>query len=251
MPKKGYKQTEEHKRKIGLTSKGRVMPPRTEEHRKKLGLAHKGIKLSEEIKKKIGLANSGKRHWNYGKHWSDEAKEKMRVKQVGKKKNISDEVRRGMCEKAKNNKRSLGKHWNLSEETRRKISNSHKGEKSYLWRGGISSVNTRIRLGVDFGLWRKRVFERDKYVCQKYGLKAVKGTGKRVILHPHHIKNFSDFPELRFEVSNGITLSEKAHKEFHKKYGVKNNTQKQLEEFLCRPLMNQNYPEKFQKNILS
>jgi len=37
-------------------------------------------------------------------------------------------------------------------------------------------------------------------------------------------------------IDNGITLSEKAHREFHKKYGIKNNTNEQLEEFLARLL---------------
>jgi len=31
---------------------------------------------------------------------------------------------------------------------------------------------------------------------------------------------------------NGITLSKKAHNEFHKKYGKRNNTPEQLNEFL-------------------
>ena len=31
---------------------------------------------------------------------------------------------------------------------------------------------------------------------------------------------------------NGITLSKKAHKEFHAKYGKTNNTKEQLQEFL-------------------
>ena len=31
---------------------------------------------------------------------------------------------------------------------------------------------------------------------------------------------------------NGITLSEKTHKEFHKKYCKKNNTREQLDEFI-------------------
>ena len=48
----------------------------------------------------------------------------------------------------------------------------------------------------------------------------------------HHINNFADFPELRTAIDNGITLSKKAHQDFHKIYGVRNNTKEQLEEFL-------------------
>ncbi len=120
---------------------------------------------------------------------------------------------------------SLGrKH---SEASKIKMSKIHRGENSYLWRGGISPINELIRKGIEFRLWREAVFARDNWTCQKYGTKGGK-------LHPHHIQNFSNHPELRFAIDNGITLSEKAHREFHKKYGLKNNTQKQLEEFLLK-----------------
>jgi hypothetical protein len=190
-------------------------------------------KPKDNPKDLIEVENSGKNHWNYGKHWSEEIKQRMRLKELGKKKNISNEVRKIMSEKGKRKKNNLGKHWKLSDETKRKMSDAVKGEKSYLWKGGISSVNTRIRQGLEFRLWRESVFVRDNFTCQKYGLKAIKGTGKRVILHPHHIQNFSQFPELRFAIDNGITLSKKAHDEFHKRYGKQNNTKEQLEEFLC------------------
>lgn len=36
-------------------------------------------KLSEETKRKIKEANSGKNHWNYGRHWSAETLEKLRI----------------------------------------------------------------------------------------------------------------------------------------------------------------------------
>ena len=69
------------------------------------------------------------------------------------------------------------------------------------------------------------MFERDNFTCQKYDIRGG-------LLVAHHINNFSEFPELRFAIDNGITLSQKAHNDFHKIYGKINNTKEQLEEFL-------------------
>lgn len=66
---------------------------------------------------------------------------------------------------------------------------------------------------------------RDNYTCQATGQ-----WGGRLVVH--HINNFADFPELRMSISNGITLSDSSHREFHKKYGRRNNTREQLQEFL-------------------
>ena len=108
---------------------------------------------------------------------------------------------------------------------RKKISEALKGKKSYLWKGGINSINNTIRKGIEFRLWREAVFARDNWTCEKCKIKGGK-------LHPHHILNFAQYPELRFAIDNGITLCADCHRKFHKKYGVKNNTREQLLEFL-------------------
>mgnify|MGYP001189276499 FL=1 len=53
--------------------------------------------------------------------------------------------------------------------------------------------------------WRKLVYKRDGYKCQWPGC----GMGKK--LNAHHIKRWADFPGLRFEVSNGVTLCRYHH----------------------------------------
>jgi len=77
-------------------------------------------------------------------------------------------------------------------------------EKHNWWKGGITPKILLIREGNDYKRWRTAVFERDNYTCQICG----KHGGK---LNAHHIKSFSLFPKLRFDVSNGITLCEKCH----------------------------------------
>ena len=73
--------------------------------------------------------------------------------------------------------------------------------------------------------WRKRVYERDNYACQ------ITGDNKGGNLVAHHLYSYSDCPELRTSVDNGITLTEETHKLFHKIYGYKHNTKEQFEEF--------------------
>lgn len=65
------------------------------------------------------------------------------------------------------------------------------------------------RLSYRYRQWRKSVLERDNYTCQKCG-------AKEKVMEVHHIKSFAKYPELRDEVSNGITLCHNCHVSVHK-----------------------------------
>ena len=69
-------------------------------------------------------------------------------------------------------------------------------------------------------LWRKSVFERDNYTCQECGARSKKGLKKPVKLVGHHIKSFSEFPKLRFNINNGVTLCDDCHRKTYN-YGEK------------------------------
>ena len=90
--------------------------------------------------------------------------------------------------------------------SRRCLGKARIGKKAGNWKNGITPKNLLIRTSEKYDIWRKKVFERDNYTCQKCEQKG--GT-----LHAHHIKPFAKFPKLRFVVSNGITLCKKCHNE--------------------------------------
>ena len=159
-----------------------------------------GKKCTKETKEKMSKIRKGRKRPPFSEEWKKKLSEARR--------NISQETRQRM---------SLAKKWKPRPQ--------QIGEKNYFWKGGVTPINKKIRMSLDFSLWRKAIFERDNFTCQKC---KVNGGD----LHPHHIHNFADYPEIRFALDNGITLCEFCHRNFHKKYGNINNTKEQLEEYL-------------------
>jgi hypothetical protein len=114
----------------------------------------------------------------------------------------------------------------FSHETKIKLKESKLGSKNPNWKGGVSSEYLKLRATAPYRKWRESIYNRDNYTCQKCN----DNSGGN--LTPHHIKNYAEYPELRLDINNGITFCKKCHREFHKIYGLRHNTRKQLGGFL-------------------
>lgn len=76
------------------------------------------------------------------------------------------------------------------------------GEKHYKWLGGYSMSQHK---GTEYNTWRTSVYKRDDFKC-KIGNEDCDGK-----IEAHHILSFTKYPELRYEINNGITLCRKHH----------------------------------------
>lgn len=143
----------------------------TEETKRKISLAHKGRPKSEDHKRKLSGYSGEKASW-FGRKHSEEEKEKMSNAQKLK-----------------------------PRKTR--------GERNGMWIDGRSINRNRKTdpLSID---WRKKVFKRDNYTCQKCG-----NYGQQ--LNAHHILSWANHPDERFNVDNGVTLCKSCHILVHRK----------------------------------
>lgn len=132
-----------------------------------------------------GVLSKGRTAWNKGKKFSLESRKRM---SEGMKGRVS--------------------HWRGKHRT------DLIGENNPNWKGGVSVKNYTERKNfmssVEYKEWRRKVFERDKFVCVHCGLKN--GDGKTIKFNADHIKPYYLFPDLRLSIENGRTLCEKCHK---------------------------------------
>lgn len=157
----------------------------SEETRRKISQSEKGKVISFEQKIRVGKKLKGNKHTLGMKH-SKEAKEKMSIIHKGKKFSIEHRNKLSMANSGKKFPERCGKN--------------HPN-----WKGGVTSLNEKIRKSLEYKLWRKAIFVRDNYTCIWCGQ-----VGGR--LNADHKKPFRDYPEIRFAIDNGRTLCEDCHK---------------------------------------
>lgn len=92
---------------------------------------------------------------------------------------------------------------------------------------GYVSQRARGKQQAEQQKWAMSVKERDGFRCKNTNCNSRTG-----IMHAHHIRNYADYPEFRLEISNGITLCERCHRDFHSQFGNSRNTPEQLAEFM-------------------
>ncbi len=212
--------TEEHRKHMSESQKGKRHSVET---KIKMSLARKGFIVSEETKEKLREANIGKKHTKksllkmsgahkgernhfYGKHHTEESKEKISKNRRGI--YHTEETKKKISEALK--KSDFKGYWlgkKFKQEHKNKISKATKGANNPRWNGGIEKVKDK-RNTIEYREWRLMVFGRDNFTCQDCGKRGT-------YLEAHHIKKWKYYPQLRFKVSNGITLCKICHKKLH------------------------------------
>ena len=135
----------------------------------------------------------------------------------------------------KGHKGSISWHnWDANKRCRKCYSENNRGKSNPNYKSGLTDKErelnkNRFRSDLENKKWIKLILKRDNYTCQRCG--KIGGN-----LEAHHIENWANRPELRYEIDNGVTLCKECHRTginaFHKIYGYKNNTAKQTLEFI-------------------
>jgi transposase len=93
---------------------------------------------------------------------------------------------------------------------------SNPGPKNSAWKGGTTPERQRVYKSDGWKTTLKAVYLRDNYTCQRCRSAKQHQRG----LHAHHIKSWSEHPELRTDLANLVTLCDVCHRWVHSKANV-------------------------------
>lgn len=162
--------------------------------------------VKTEFKKGATAWNKGTKGimvaWNKGKKGlvivSDETRKKLSIARKGRKMGPMSEATKYKISESK-------KGTKMSDEAKRKMGEARRGEKNWRWIADRTKLAV-LKNGEEYRNspanreWGQQVKNRDGWKCQ---ISNDDCSGKVVA---HHILPWSKFPELRYEVKNGITL---------------------------------------------
>ena len=183
--------------------------PMSEASRVALLKANIGRHMTEANKKALIAAHLG---W----HHTEASNEANRLAHLGKK--ASPETR------AKMSAAHMGNGVHMTPEGHAALS-ARRGPLCPAWKGGITPKNVVLHNSHEYAHWRRSVYQRDDFTCQVCGKRG--GT-----LEAHHINNFAEHEDKRFDVDNGVTLCDPCHKKFHVLFGKQHNTLQELQTFV-------------------
>jgi len=165
---------------------------------------------------------TGHSPWNKGKscvyskelleHWSNKHKEW-----------VSDELNKATCAPKNPSKHWLGKE--LPIDTKIKLSCVHRKIDIEDFDDFKHISKDQDRRKFDYLGISEKTFKRDDYTCQCCGATNTQ-------LNAHHVESFNNNKDLRFELSNLVTLCLACHKNFHIKYSRGNNNKQQYDEYV-------------------
>ena len=103
----------------------------------------------------------------------------------------------------KGHKSNLGKHWKVKDTSNM---NNRIGERHPRWIKDRSLIkHQKERNNPEYKQWRYKVFKRDRHICK------INNQYCRGKIKAHHILGWSAYPELRYNINNGITLCQAHH----------------------------------------
>lgn len=89
-----------------------------------------------------------------------------------------------------------------------RIGGKSKGKNNPAWRGGTTPERQRLYKTPEWKELVLAVWTRDGFKCKRCGVGNVSRTNR---LHAHHIGTWADYPELRTDMKNLVTLCQSCH----------------------------------------